>query len=225
MTINSLLRNYAKKYNILVDLPDRSRKFHKRPTPLTGGIGILIAILVSGKLYIDLNNLTGYLPEFTFQLVVISIPLILFLEINRPFYVFILIIIGGLTDYFDGLIARKFNLKTRLGAILDPLSDKVFYLIPLTFLCKNNFIPFWSLSLILFRELIISSLRNSTKDGLPASMLGKFKTFFFFISVITFFTPLKISLLNNLALIFYWLGFILTFVTLLGYLRIKKNII
>jgi CDP-diacylglycerol--glycerol-3-phosphate 3-phosphatidyltransferase len=60
---------------------------------------------------------------------------------------------------------------------------------------------------------------------LPASIFGKFKTFFFFISVITFFTPLKISLLNNLALICYWLGFILTFVTLLGYLRIKKNMI
>jgi len=152
-------------------------------------------------------------------------PIILFLEINRPIYVFILLIIGGLTDYFDGLIARKYNLKTRLGAILDPLSDKVFYLIPLVYLCKNNLIPFWSFSLILFRELIISSLRNSTKDGLPASILGKFKTFFFFISVITFFTPLKLSLLNNMALIFYWSGFILTFVTLLGYLRIKKNII
>ena len=152
-------------------------------------------------------------------------PLILFLEINKPFYVFILIIIAGLTDYFDGLIARKFNLKTRLGAILDPLSDKVFYLIPLVFLCKNNLIPFWSLTLILFRELIISSLRNSTKDGLPASQLGKFKTFFFFISVITFFTPLQISLLNNLGLIFYWLGFFLTIVTFFGYLRIKKNLI
>ena len=156
-------------------------------------------------------------------------PLILFLEINRPFYVFILIIIGGLTDYFDGLIARKFNLKTRLGAILDPLSDKVFYLIPLTFLCKNNLIPFWSLSLILFRELIISSLRKSKKDGLPASQLGKFKTFFFFISVMTFFMTffmtLKINLLNNLALIFYWIGFLLTFITLFGYLRIKKNLI
>ena len=135
------------------------------------------------------------------------------------------VIVVVLNDDFDVVMARKFNLKTRLGAILDPLSDKVFYLIPLIFLCKNNLIPFWSLSLILFRELIISSLRNSTKDGLPASILGKFKTFFFFISVITFFTPLKISLLNNLALIFYWLGFILTFVTLLGYLRIKKNII
>ena len=77
MTINSILRNYAKKYNILVDLPDRSRKFHKRPTPLTGGIGILIALLYLVNLYIDLNNLTGYVPEFTFQLMVISIPLLL----------------------------------------------------------------------------------------------------------------------------------------------------
>ena len=148
-------------------------------------------------------------------------PLILFLEINRPFYVFILLIIAGLTDYLDGLIARKLNLETRIGAILDPLSDKVFYLIPLVFLCKNNLIPFWSLTLILFRELIISSLRNLTKDGLPASKLGKIKTFFFFISVITFFSPLKVSLLNDSALVFYWIGFILTFVTLFGYLRIK----
>ncbi|WP_288262317.1 CDP-diacylglycerol--glycerol-3-phosphate 3-phosphatidyltransferase [uncultured Prochlorococcus sp.] len=153
------------------------------------------------------------------------LPLILFLEINRPFYVFTLIIVAGTTDYFDGFIARKFNLKTRLGAILDPLSDKVFYLIPLVYLCKNNLIPFWSLTLILFRELIISSLRNSTKDGLPASQLGKFKTFFFFISLVAFFSPLKLSLLKNLAFVFYWIGFLLTFLTLFGYLRIKKNLI
>tara|TARA_B100001109_G_scaffold242513_1_gene227503 strand:- start:212 stop:751 length:540 start_codon:yes stop_codon:yes gene_type:complete len=174
----------------------------------------------------NLKNLTLNIPNLlSLSRLFLVFPLILFLEINKPFYVFILIIIAGLTDYFDGLIARKFNLKTRLGAILDPLSDKVFYLIPLVFLCKNNLIPFWSLTLILFRELIISSLRNSTKDGLPASQLGKFKTFFFFISVITFFTPLQISLLNNLGLIFYWLGFFLTIVTFFGYLRIKKNLI
>jgi UDP-GlcNAc:undecaprenyl-phosphate GlcNAc-1-phosphate transferase len=82
MTINSILRNYAKKYNILVDIPDRSRKFHKRPTPMTGGLGILISLLISGKLYIDLNNLTGYIPEFTFQLMVISIPLLLLFLID-----------------------------------------------------------------------------------------------------------------------------------------------
>jgi len=76
MAINSILRNYAKRYNLLIDLPNRSRKFHKRATPLTGGIGILIALLISGKLYIDLNDLNGYLPDFTYQLMVISIPLL-----------------------------------------------------------------------------------------------------------------------------------------------------
>ena len=91
LTVNSFLRNYAKKYKILVDIPDTSRKFHKRPTPLTGGIGILIALLISGKLYIDLNNLTGYVPEFTFQLMVISIPLVILFLIDdfkelRPFF-------------------------------------------------------------------------------------------------------------------------------------------
>ena len=171
------------------------------------------------KLSLNIPNLLSISRLF------FAFPLILFLEINRPFYVFILIIVGGLTDYFDGLIARKFDLKTKLGAILDPLSDKVFYLIPLVYLCKNDLIPFWSLTLILFRELIISSLRNSTKDGLPASQLGKFKTFSFFICLVSFFSPLKISLLNNLALVFYWIGFLLTFLTLFSYLRIKKNII
>ena len=82
MAINSLLRNYAKNYKFLIDLPDRSRKFHKRPTPLTGGIGILLSLFVTGKLYIDLNNLSGYVPDFTFQLMLISIPLLILFLID-----------------------------------------------------------------------------------------------------------------------------------------------
>ena len=76
IAINHLLHNYAKNKNILIDIPDRSRKFHKRPTPLTGGLGILIALLISSKLYIDLNNLNGYVPEFTYNIVLVSIPLL-----------------------------------------------------------------------------------------------------------------------------------------------------
>ena len=78
LSINSILRNYAKNYNLLVDLPDKSRKFHKRATPMTGGMGIFVSILISGKLYIDLNNLNGYVPDFTYQLMTVSIPLIFF---------------------------------------------------------------------------------------------------------------------------------------------------
>ena len=82
VAINSILRNYTKTNNILVDLPDRSRKFHARPTPLTGGIGILLSVLLSGKLYIDLNDLSGFVPEFTYYLIVSSIPLLLLFLID-----------------------------------------------------------------------------------------------------------------------------------------------
>jgi UDP-GlcNAc:undecaprenyl-phosphate GlcNAc-1-phosphate transferase len=48
MAINSALQNLAKKRKVLIDIPDRSRKFHKRATPLTGGLAILIASVISG---------------------------------------------------------------------------------------------------------------------------------------------------------------------------------
>ncbi len=116
MTVNSILRNYAKKYNILVDLPDRSRKFHKRPTPLTGGLGILIALLVSGKLYIDLNNLTGYVPEFTFQLMVTSIPLLILFLIDD---------FKGINPFFRILIQISLSIYLILttGIYLESLGD------------------------------------------------------------------------------------------------------
>ena len=174
----------------------------------------------------NFQKLVVYLPNIlTASRLLLVFPLIFFLEIKRHYFVFILIIIGGLTDFFDGLIARKLNLKSKLGAILDPLSDKIFYLIPLVYLCVNNLIPFWSLSLILFREFIISCFRTTTKDGLPASMLGKFKTSFFFLSLIFFFLPLEINFTNDLGLFFYWLGFLLTFATFINYLRFKKNVV
>ncbi len=98
IAINSILRNYAKKYKLLIDLPDRNRKFHKRATPLTGGAGILIGLLISGKLYVDLNNLTGYVPDFSSQLMTISIPLLLLFLID---------------DFLKG-IKNKNNLSMRL---------------------------------------------------------------------------------------------------------------
>ena len=45
---NAWLRILAKKNNFLIDRPDKYRKFHKNPTPLTGGIGITFGIIFSG---------------------------------------------------------------------------------------------------------------------------------------------------------------------------------
>ena len=98
LAINSVLRNLAKEKKILVDIPDRSRKFHKRATPLTGGIGILLAVVVSTEIYLDINNLKGYMPEFSQKLYIASIPLLLLFLIDdfkslRPLYRLIIQII------------------------------------------------------------------------------------------------------------------------------------
>ncbi|MEK9780627.1 MAG: MraY family glycosyltransferase, partial [Gammaproteobacteria bacterium] len=75
--INMILRNVAKNNNLLVDLPDKSRKFHKRATPLTGGLAILIAALITGHIYVNFNDLRGFIPDFTYYLIISSIILVL----------------------------------------------------------------------------------------------------------------------------------------------------
>ena len=75
--INMILRNVAKNNNLLVDLPDKSRKFHKRATPLTGGLAILIAALITGEVYVNFNDLRGFIPDFTYYLIISSIILVL----------------------------------------------------------------------------------------------------------------------------------------------------
>ena len=57
VTFNGFFRNIAKANNILIDIPDKSRKFHFRATPLTGGISIYIATLVSAILLSGLTNI------------------------------------------------------------------------------------------------------------------------------------------------------------------------
>ena len=61
LAINSVLQNFATEKKFLIDIPDRSRKFHMRATPLTGGIGILLGVIIATEIYLDMNNLKGYM--------------------------------------------------------------------------------------------------------------------------------------------------------------------
>ena len=58
ITFNGFLRNISKANNILIDIPEKSRKFHDRATPLTGGISIYVATLVSALLLTGLTNIS-----------------------------------------------------------------------------------------------------------------------------------------------------------------------
>ena len=58
ITFNGFLRNISKANNLLIDIPEKSRKFHDRATPLTGGISIYVATLVSALLLTGLTNIS-----------------------------------------------------------------------------------------------------------------------------------------------------------------------
>ena len=165
-----------------------------------------------------MKNLPNYITSIR---LFFTIPLIIFLEANNTFFVWIIILFGGITDYLDGYIARKFKLKTKIGAILDPLADKVFVIIPFIWLCKYEVIPFWSLSILLIREFLVSAFRGSKENGLPALKIGKYKTFLQFISLIILFSNINQFHIQNIGILIYWISFALTVFSLFSYLKIK----
>lgn len=92
----------------------------------------------------------------------------------------ILYFIAGMTDFFDGKIARKNNLITNFGKFADPLADKMLTTGVYLALISNGYCNIWILFIILFREFGISSIRLvAASQGvvIPANMWGKVKTF------------------------------------------------
>lgn len=64
-------------------------------------------------------------------------------------------IIAGVSDGLDGYIAKRFNAKTKLGAILDPLADKALLVSSYVMLSLMELIPFWLVVTVVFRDLVI----------------------------------------------------------------------
>jgi CDP-diacylglycerol---glycerol-3-phosphate 3-phosphatidyltransferase len=88
------------------------------------------------------------------------------------------------TDYFDGLLARKYSLTTTLGKFLDPLADKllvVAILIMLVAMSREPRVPAWLVVIVVGREIAVTGLRAiASGEGiiLPAEELGKYKMIF-----------------------------------------------
>jgi len=87
--------------------------------------------------------------------------------------------LAATTDWLDGWIARKYNLVTNLGKLLDPLADKILITAGLFILTQAQVLPSWVGFLILFRELGVSGLRQvAAEQGvvIQADAWGKWKT-------------------------------------------------
>lgn len=97
--------------------------------------------------------------------------------------------VAAYTDLLDGQIARKRNLVTRFGKLMDPLADKVLMAAGFVMLCERGFVPAWIVVIILAREFMVTGLRlvaSAAGIVLAAENLGKYKTTFQIIAVIYF---------------------------------------
>ena len=64
----------------------------------------------------------------------------------------VLFCLAGISDFFDGFIARKFSLVSHVGALLDPLADKLLVVSTLGYFVYQGVVPLWFLLIILFRD-------------------------------------------------------------------------
>ncbi len=101
--------------------------------------------------------------------------------------------IAAITDFLDGYLARKHQLVTNFGKLMDPLADKVLMCAGFVMLTRLELIPAWMVIVILAREFLVTGLRLlASAEGvvLAAENLGKYKTTIQIVTVIYFLTYL-----------------------------------
>jgi len=109
-------------------------------------------------------------------------PIIIFLTFNNQLVIVcILIFISSFSDWLDGYIARRFNQFSRLGELLDPISDRIYILTLLFIVYYINALNIFIIGIIILRELfmtiLIAYLKTKNITGLPVHYLGKMGAF------------------------------------------------
>jgi len=126
-----------------------------------------------------------YIPNILTLSRIVIVPFFILSFLNENHSIRILSIIlfffGSFSDFLDGYIARKYNLITDFGRIIDPLADKILILTAFFVLNKiyPTYVPLWMVSLIFLRDIIITIFRLYLKKNnsiLKTSVIAKRKT-------------------------------------------------
>ena len=128
----------------------------------------------------------------------------------------IVLLVAGLTDALDGAIARMKNQYTRLGAVLDPLADKMLLISGFITLSMIHLVPSWVTILVVSRDVIlmlgtaVAHFTDSRVDITP-TFLGKGTTFLqlSYVVMVIFLTSRRIDLAVMLPLLFGMVAFTL----------------
>lgn len=164
---------------------------------------------------------------------VILVPVfIIFYALHWYIPAVIVFLIASFTDYLDGHLARKYNLVSNFGKIMDPLADKVLVYAAFALLVESHLIPAWMLIVILAREFTVAGMRTvAASEGIviAAAMSGKIKTVLQMIAVPLLLLvpvfPIATTIYHAvfiLAKIFLWASLIMTVYSGVEY--VKNNI-
>ena len=125
--------------------------------------------------------LTG--PNLLSLLRLAGVPLFLYLLLGprADGWAIVVLMIGGITDWLDGKLARLLDQRSRLGALLDPAVDRLYILAALVALGVREIVPWWAVLALVARDLVLAAtlpvLRRRGYRPYPVSYLGKGATF------------------------------------------------
>ncbi|SHH22953.1 CDP-diacylglycerol--glycerol-3-phosphate 3-phosphatidyltransferase [Caloranaerobacter azorensis DSM 13643] len=141
---------------------------------------------------------------------------------NNILYATYVFILAGITDILDGYIARKYNMVTKWGTVLDPLADKLMQITVLICFTDKKYLPLWVITVIGIKEIlmILGGLflyYFVDKTVIPANKYGKIATVSFYIAIlsivfkvnklISYLLVLAAVILTLIAFINYLIGF------------------
>ena len=133
--------------------------------------------------------------------------------------------LASFTDFLDGKIARKYNLVTGFGKLMDPLADKLLVISTIAILVdmQTKYFFFWFLIIVVARELFVLGVRLAAIEGdgnvVAAELLGKAKTMTQMISIVVLLVYHSFKSISNMNEVFLnvllWTGLIIFYISLI----------
>ena len=156
------------------------------------------------------------------------IPFIVISIFNGDYIIaFIFFTISGITDIADGCIARKFNLISNFGKLMDPLADKLTQISTIASLTIIDIIPIWILAVVLLKELIMiagASFLYGKDVVVYSKWYGKLATVLFYVAIVFSLLINQFNLESIWSNLDLWLFYLALFATVFSLLMYIKDV-
>lgn len=119
----------------------------------------------------------------------------------------VIFIIAAFTDYLDGFIAKKYNIISDFGKIMDPIADKLLVLAAFLAFVEMKLVPAWMVVIIIMRELTITGIRLvalKNNEVLHAGQGGKHKTISQMLSILVILIFIVVKEVGNVDMFGFW---------------------